>query len=128
MGGNRSTRRKPTTFGRALAKSFHMAIISRHQLDLNPTISEVKGARRDDCATKAPEKKRKHINNIPNRDIAKLPHINPPTSTVLLHYGTFFVNQLYLVVSLIQKHLKDTYSTMYDDQNMICTWSINKVH
>jgi hypothetical protein len=61
MGGNRSTPRKPTTFGRALAKSFHMAIISRPQLDLNPTISEVKSARRDDCATKAPKKKRKHM-------------------------------------------------------------------
>ena len=34
--------------------------------------------------------------------------INPPTSTVLLHYGTFFVILLYLVLSLIHLHLKDS--------------------
>ena len=46
VGGNRRTRRKPTTFGRALTDE-SIAIIKL-------AISEVKGACSDDCATEAP--------------------------------------------------------------------------
>ena len=53
VGGNRSTRRKPTTFGRALTNSSHMSVASPNQWS-EPTISEVKGACPDDCTTKAP--------------------------------------------------------------------------
>ena len=40
MGGNRSARRRPTTFGGALANSFHIRLVA----GIEPTISEVKGA------------------------------------------------------------------------------------
>ena len=48
--GNRSTVRKPTTFGRSLTNSSHMSVVSLNR-DSNP-----RGERRypDDCATKAP--------------------------------------------------------------------------
>ena len=63
VGGNRSTtRRKPTTFGRALTDSFHVSVMHESVARIEPTISEVKGAcvtiaplaLGDDCATEAP--------------------------------------------------------------------------
>ncbi len=39
VGGNRSTRRKPTTFGRALTNSFHITIISHSQREFEPTLA-----------------------------------------------------------------------------------------
>ena len=50
VGGNRSARRKPTTFGRALAYSFQRALMENRTHD-----TEVKGARANHCATEAPE-------------------------------------------------------------------------
>ena len=47
VGGNRSARRKPTTFGRALTDSFHVRPIAR----IEPTTPAVKGACLNDCAT-----------------------------------------------------------------------------
>ena len=51
---NRSARRKPTTFGRALTYSFHMSVMSEVLSEDRTQDSEVKGACSDDCATKAP--------------------------------------------------------------------------
>jgi hypothetical protein len=44
VGGNRSARRKPTTFGRALTDSFDMSVMSESAARIEPTIAEVKGA------------------------------------------------------------------------------------
>ena len=49
MGGNWSTRRKPTTFSRALTDSFHMNPESVARI--KPTISEVEGACSDEPPT-----------------------------------------------------------------------------
>ena len=60
VGGNRSARRKPTTFGRVLTDSFHMngALgLSNIDLRIKPAASEVKGKRSDHCATEAPDKR-----------------------------------------------------------------------
>ena len=48
MGGNR---RKLTTFGTALTDSFHISVTHESVARIEPTISEVKGACSDDCAT-----------------------------------------------------------------------------
>ena len=55
MGGNRSARRKPTTFGKALTYSFHMSVMSEVLSEDRTQDSEVKGACSDDCATEAPD-------------------------------------------------------------------------
>ena len=58
VGGNRSVRRKPTTFGRVLTNSFHMsgALDSNNVLAENRT-RNFRGERRvpDYCATEAPQ-------------------------------------------------------------------------
>ncbi len=51
VGGNRSARRKPTTFGRVLTNSIRMS----GTLGIGPATSEVKGERSDHCATEARE-------------------------------------------------------------------------
>ncbi len=56
VGGNRSARRKPTTFGRVLTDSFRMSRVAlgKFPLRIEPATSEVKGERTDHCATEAP--------------------------------------------------------------------------
>ena len=51
LGGNQSTRRKPTTFGRALSDcyKYHVSAVRTE-----PTIQEVKGACSEDCVTEDP--------------------------------------------------------------------------
>ena len=49
VGGNRSTRRKSTTVGRAFTNSSHKC--HKSEVGIEPTISEVIGACSDDCAT-----------------------------------------------------------------------------
>jgi hypothetical protein len=51
VGGNRNTRRKPTTFDRPLTDSFHCMDIITSTTGIEPTISEVKGA----CSAIAPQ-------------------------------------------------------------------------
>ena len=48
VGGNRSSRKKSITFGRALTNSFHISITTR----IEPKISEVEGACSNDCLSK----------------------------------------------------------------------------
>ena len=50
VGGNRSGRRKPTTFGGALTYSFHMSVMIEVLSEDRTQDSEVKAACSDDCA------------------------------------------------------------------------------
>ena len=58
VGGNRSARRKPTTFGRVLTDSFHMsgalASSSIENVFIGNRTPQVKGEPSDHCPTEAP--------------------------------------------------------------------------